>query len=534
MHASRGGMALPLDDAIARCAEHFPDAEHDVIRELTANAYRHEEAQSLSDEAAREDPARLNLDGLPEALREPILMVLQASPGDHRVRLEALGESEAWRGASAPVRVDAVDRLLRRLRSDVSPDLLVATLGTMDRRSGAWHLPAAAAGVEADNLYGFQPLPELSVLGDVEPVARGLAWRGKVTLIHAKAGGGKTTLVAVAVAAVTTGRDFLDASTSRGPVVWMGVDDPGAETMFRQFGGDPRHWIGSRSMGVAKRLQAGLPRIVERFAPVLIVVDTLTSLCDAAGIDIDKSSAAESVVRPFASVAHDADGPAVILLHHEPRNEDRARNSSALDAAVDVILGIEVDLPLRLTTVRAGAKVRAGIPAEELRCHLGPDGYSVTDAHSTTQTTGAKVVDDPAAPAVRRPTERILIHLSRMDRAMRLAKRDCAKALGYLGSSTYRSTFEPAMFELIDHGLIDLVDGKGGRNTKGKVGLALTAEGRKSADSLKPLTAPAPIGVADRVNGFEMPENIGPKTVDGSVNGFSASTVSGGAKVDDS
>ena len=519
---------LPLDDAITRCAEHFPDAEHDLIRELTRNVYHHEEAKAITDEQAREDPARLSLDGLPEALHEPILMVVQAPAGEHRVRLEALGESEPWRIASTAIRVDAAGRILRRLRSEVSPDMLTATLGTMDRRSGGWRSPAGAAtAVETEWMRLSDVAPGDG--GDTPtPILRGLAWPGRFTLLHAREKRGKSTLIRLAAASLSRGGEWLAAPTvdGGGDVAFVSEEHPAdLRRLMGQAEAYLQRIVVTGPMRIA-RLRSRLPK----HPCALLVIDTLTAFAAANGVrDLHGAGDLAALLADTVALGRETN-TAIVVLHHNRKNpspgsgaEEEYRDSTAIGAVADQIVSLElVDHAPRSRRLVA----RGRWTEEPLTVTLGGNGYAI-------EADDARPESVTAAVPVRPTTERILIHLSRMDPDTRLAKRDCAKALGYQGSSTYRSTFEPGMFELIDQGLIDLVEGKGGRNSKGRVGLALTAEGRKSAESLKPLTAPAPVGVADRVNGFQMPENIGPKTVDTPVNGLSASTVSGGAKVED-
>src|SRR5205823_9716466 len=57
------------------------------------------------------------------------------------------------------------------------------------------------------------------------PIVPGLAWAGRLTLVAAREGVGKSTLFAAVAAAVTTGGEFLGERCVQGTVLWVLVEE---------------------------------------------------------------------------------------------------------------------------------------------------------------------------------------------------------------------------------------------------------------------------------------------------------------------
>src|SRR6266851_2237255 len=55
-------------------------------------------------------------------------------------------------------------------------------------------------------------------------VVPGLAWKGRLTLVAAREGTGKSTLLSAVAAAVTTGGEFLGERCAKGMVLWALVE----------------------------------------------------------------------------------------------------------------------------------------------------------------------------------------------------------------------------------------------------------------------------------------------------------------------
>lgn len=198
--------------------------------------------------------------------------------------------------------------------------------------------------VSASDLTGppqFRRLLEIARDPDawdmVAPVLRGIAWKGRVTMLSAREKMGKSTLVAAGAAALTKGREFLGLLTP-GPadVAWVSADREAKQDIlarvYRFHGKLKRTWIlyPSKPDDVHLAL-AGLPS-----PPKLVVVDTLWSLM-AAGVEDPHGSAKwPQMFLPFLEYARATDA-AVVILHHASK-KGGYRDSTAIGGAVDMIL----------------------------------------------------------------------------------------------------------------------------------------------------------------------------------------------------
>ncbi len=172
-----------------------------------------------------------------------------------------------------------------------------------------------------------------------EPVVPRIAWAGRVTLLAAREKLGKTTLAAAAAAAVSTGSPWLNERVTPGDVLWVGLEEHVSDMARRlfDFGADPdRVFIVERPPADLSALRA----IVEETRPVLIVVDSLAEY--ARDLVTDPSSAAEwtRVMSPLVRIARDYEA-ALLLVHHARKSDGKYRDSSAIGAAVDMILEME-------------------------------------------------------------------------------------------------------------------------------------------------------------------------------------------------
>jgi hypothetical protein len=160
-----------------------------------------------------------------------------------------------------------------------------------------------------------------------------------VTLLAAREKLGKTTLAAAAAAAVSTGSAWLNEPVTLGDVLWIGLEEHVSDMARRlsEFGADPhRIFIVDRLPADISVLRAA----IEETYPVLIIIDSLAEY--ARDLVRDPSSAAEwtRVMSPLARIARDYEA-ALLLVHHARKSDGKYRDSSAIGAAVDMILEME-------------------------------------------------------------------------------------------------------------------------------------------------------------------------------------------------
>lgn len=221
---------------------------------------------------------------------------------------------------------------------------------------------------------------------DVEVVARGIAFRGRLGVIHGGPGSGKTTIAAGVIAAVTAGRTWRGQPTVEGGgevLVLSGEDVPTLKARIDEWGGRAERvhvWPNPTKAKVAATVAA--------IDPDLVLVDSLQSLAQHHGIDTDKTGAASDLMRPLAKVAAGSRA-AWLVIHHEPWDQSvdadktsssgatvpRPRNSGEIAAAVDYLLHCAADRDLRVSYLAPGLKVRHGLPVEGGALLLADDGF---------------------------------------------------------------------------------------------------------------------------------------------------------------
>ncbi len=205
-------------------------------------------------------------------------------------------------------------------------------------------------GTRVDDPSVWMPTPasELDAAANNVPVtvARGLFYENRLTCIHSPKKMGKSTLLGAAVAAITTGADFLDEPTKQGTVLWIGeetADDIAGRHL--QFNGDPERLLITDARS-AVRYAPGLTP-VERLTTMIraseadvLLLDTLTHLARLLGV---RSMSASIEAQELADLLQEfaRGGMPVAFTHHQPRAPEgggyqpRMRDSTAFEAAVD-------------------------------------------------------------------------------------------------------------------------------------------------------------------------------------------------------
>jgi putative DNA primase/helicase len=170
----------------------------------------------------------------------------------------------------------------------------------------------------------------------VPPVAMipRLAYPGRVTLLAAREKQGKSTLLAQAIAAFTSGADFLGDVLEPETALWYGIDEgmPDVVQRFQRYGADPaRLWIHTAPPSASE-----FAKHLEHTSARVAVIDTLAELW---GGELDESDAVQvrNLLRPYVLAARARD-VGLILLHHTRKAGDEYRGSVQIGAAVDLIL----------------------------------------------------------------------------------------------------------------------------------------------------------------------------------------------------
>ena len=247
-------------------------------------------------------------------------------------------------------------------------------------------IPDPDAATPAEPPDWCEAFPTLAESGQAreytEPIARMLAWPGHTTAAHGHAGSGKSRVLADAAAAVTRGDRWLQRQTvdGGGVVLWLAFEDmSGARSMLQHHNADlTRTRVGDGSLLVGDDWPDRLRKLVEAARPAWIIVDSFASLAAAAGIDSNNADEVTRLLQPLNVAAKG--GAAVTITHHQPHEAERLRNSSAIGAAVDAVVGVTLDEASRVTTIKRTTKIRFELEHDrvmEARLALSDDRFEL-------------------------------------------------------------------------------------------------------------------------------------------------------------
>lgn len=261
-----------------------------------------------------------------------------------------------------------------------------AILGKM-APSGKWIDPPADDAAPADDAGELVTLGAEFVKGSTDApdamVAPGMAYEGRAVLVHAKRGEGKTTLTAwLAARATVEGSRVLvvgddDSDTWRRAMPAYGAN-------LDRFG-----WANAAALAGAGRYE----RAVEGYD--WIIADNWRVWAAACGIadrgGFGNTEAAGAIIDRTVAIVRDS-ARALTILHNEGwSNDERSRDSSAVEDAVHVTRKVTSDKGGRITTLRTGGKYpRRGIDNQtrQWRYRLDESGFDVVklDAASDPET----------------------------------------------------------------------------------------------------------------------------------------------------
>lgn len=184
--------------------------------------------------------------------------------------------------------------------------------------------------------------PELSA--PPEPVVPRLAYARRISLPYGREKIGKSSLLRAGAAAVSTGSRFLGEETKAGQVLWVALEEYIGDTAngLAAFG------CNQEGVVILDRVTDPIPDLetaIDRVRPVLVVIDTLAAFVTTLGLEPGSSKDWAPVVLALARIAHDS-GVALVILHHGQKGGNDYRDSTAIGASVDLILGMaEGDSP---------------------------------------------------------------------------------------------------------------------------------------------------------------------------------------------
>ena len=347
------------------------------------------------------------------------------------------------------------------------PDSTDST-GPGDRRHGADDVQVLPAGLVQ--------LSDPSVLatgpGGPPTVARPIAHHGRVTLLHAREKTGKSTLLRAAVAAVTRGWPFLEQPTISGRVLWVGEEGVGdVKGQLLEAEADLEQVFFIRQLNSKPQHPSSLRGLVALLRPVWVIIDTWQHYLKAHRVT-DTAGPGEQglLLGEVVDLAQEYDA-AITVSHHNAKNRNEYRDSTALGAVVDMIVSLGCgETPTARRLEPCG------------RWHLDP--VDIRWARGV----GYEVVEDADAegPSPRSPAvpldERVLLHLLDLDPDAKPPARVLAGTLKCQGRRY--DELSAALERLVDDGAVDHAQ-RSGSTSRRDSGYALTPTGRLRAEALR-------------------------------------------------
>jgi hypothetical protein len=172
------------------------------------------------------------------------------------------------------------------------------------------------------------------------PVVPRLVWPGRSTLLSAREKAGKSSFGTAAAVATAGGRAFLSAPAARGAVLWLGFEEHEADIARRFLAhgaddDDDETFVVTRLVD-EDPLDAVRRHLADNSSVSLIVVDTLAALARPRAIESGDARGWQGLVQGATDLARDS-GAGLLILHHA-RKAGGFRDSTAIAAAVDVVV----------------------------------------------------------------------------------------------------------------------------------------------------------------------------------------------------
>ena len=165
---------------------------------------------------------------------------------------------------------------------------------------------------------------------------------GGISVLSAKPKVGKSTFARCLSLAVATGEPFLDCATTKGPVIYLALEEKRGEVRrhFADLGATGEEEIYIHAASAPQEAVLELCQVTKQMRPVLIVIDPLFKFVRIR----DEKAYAEvcNAIEPLLTLARDS-GAHVLLSHHSGKMEradatDSILGSTAIFGGVDTAI----------------------------------------------------------------------------------------------------------------------------------------------------------------------------------------------------
>lgn len=249
------------------------------------------------------------------------------------------------------------------------------------------HIPSAEPQ-QARSLAAILQNPD--ALKPPAAVIPGLAWRGRITLVAAREGVGKSTLFSAAAAAVTTGSDFLGERCAKGTVLWTLSEEHLSDFVIRALRFQSARGDELQVLERPADPIASLEAEVDRLKPTLLVLDTLHAF--AATLVKDKSQSDDwlTLMARLDRIARSSN-VAILMAAQAQKGNGEYRDSGSIGHGVDVVLNLV--RPDKNSSIRILERQKARWDLPDLHVELTPEGYRRTTPKAASDTRRHQILD---------------------------------------------------------------------------------------------------------------------------------------------
>jgi AAA domain len=186
----------------------------------------------------------------------------------------------------------------------------------------------------------------LDQLPDPEPLIDGILYRDSLAWLHGKPGHGKSFVALDWAACVSTGLPWQDHEVTQGPVLYIIAEGvSGLRQRVRAWEDHAGMRMACAFLPVPVQLlnygdTAAITSLAEELQPVLIVVDTQART--TTGGDENSAKDMGELVAAIDRIRI-ATRACVLLVHHEARNGENMRGSTALEGAATTLARVTKD-----------------------------------------------------------------------------------------------------------------------------------------------------------------------------------------------
>jgi hypothetical protein len=242
-------------------------------------------------------------------------------------------------------------------------------------------IPGRMHGPEARRYYRLDELlADEEVMRPPPPVVPRLAWQRRSSMWSAREKrGGKSTKAGFVAARVSKGEAYLGEPCQQGNVLLVGLEEfiGDAARRLKAFDADKeRVFLVDRVPDDIGSRVAFLRDLIGEIGPTLVIIDSLIAWQKGAVKDSGSAAQNSPIVQGLTDIAHET-GVALVILHHAKKSDDGYRDSSAIGAAVDVIVEISTPNGKADPSLRHASVMGRVAGARDFDFRFTGDGYEL-------------------------------------------------------------------------------------------------------------------------------------------------------------